>query len=70
VAKLQTGFVLDQPFPKSLSGLKDVKMIVPADVPASALGESSDLTRGLAWDRKPVIHYYHKDWRGRGRRCC
>jgi len=122
VAKLQTGFVLDQPFPKSLAALKDVKVIVLADVPASALGglmgrrtlrrfveaggslcmfggplaygkgelagsdledllpvtttgpwdivkatsptialgRSSDLTQGLAWDKKPVVHYYHK----------
>ena len=37
VAKLQTGFVLDQPFPKSLAALKDVKVIVLADVPAAAL---------------------------------
>ena len=122
VARRQTGFVLDAPFPKSLKGLKDVKVIVLADVPASALnglmgrrtlrrfveaggglcmfggplaygkgalagsaledllpvtttgpwdlvkasspaitlGVSSALTRNLAWDRKPVVHYYHK----------
>jgi len=123
VARRQTGFVLDEPFPKSLAALKDVKVIVLADVPASALnglmgrrtlrqfvesggslcvfggplaygkGEligsaledvlpvtitgpwdlvratvptinvsrrSSTLTRGLSWNKRPLIYYYHK----------
>lgn len=37
LAKIQTGMVLDQPFPKKLEGLKGVQVIVLADVPVSAL---------------------------------
>ncbi|MDD5705691.1 MAG: glutamine amidotransferase [Kiritimatiellae bacterium] len=37
LAITQTGTVLDQPFPKNLEALKGVRLIVLADIPASAL---------------------------------
>ncbi|HEY3397595.1 MAG TPA: glutamine amidotransferase [Armatimonadota bacterium] len=37
LARLQTGWVLDQPFPQKLAALSDVRAVVLADVPASAL---------------------------------
>jgi len=36
LANALTGFVLDQPFPKKLEGLRGLELIVLADVPASA----------------------------------
>ncbi|MCL5674926.1 MAG: glutamine amidotransferase [Candidatus Omnitrophica bacterium] len=37
LASLQTGFVLDKPFPQNFKKLKGIKIIIMADVPASAL---------------------------------
>ncbi|MHB9025554.1 MAG: glutamine amidotransferase [Armatimonadota bacterium] len=37
LARLQSGYALDQPFPKSVDALRDVRGIVLADIPASAL---------------------------------
>ncbi len=37
LARLQSGFVLDQPFPRKLEALQEVRAIILNDIPASAL---------------------------------